>query len=316
MSETATGNEPTTAVAATPPAKSILPSIRKSFTPEQVELIKRTICPKSSDDELQLFLYTATRSGLDPLARQIYAVFRWSAKEGRNVMAIQVGIDGFRLTAQRTKQHAGTDDVVYVESGGATYPVSASVTVYKVIDGHRTPFTATARWAEYSQRDKGGDITSMWKKMPYLMLGKCAEALALRKAFPAELSGLYTDDEMAQADNAIPAPAAIGAPTGTAPTTPTEDNPIRIEIGAWLLEMNGQSKDASAAQLKELTTFTAGPKSKDPGKVVAGVSSLKDLRGMRLTIAHRNIKKVYDEWKQLEPKSGAEREPGDDPVTV
>jgi hypothetical protein len=75
-------------------------------------------------------------------------------------------------------------------------PAKATVTVYKAVAGQRCPFTATARWDEYYP---GGKKGSQWHKMPYLMLGKCAEALALRKAFPKLLSGMYVAEEMDQA---------------------------------------------------------------------------------------------------------------------
>jgi len=164
----------------------MLPAI--TFTREQIDLIKQTVAKETTDNELALFLYTAKRTGLDPLVRQIHAVKR-SGK-----MSIQVGIDGFRLVAQRTGCHAGTDDPVY-EIGKDGLPVKASVTVYRIVNGQRCPFTATARWSEYFPGEAQG---FMWKKMPFLMLGKCAEGLALRKAFPAELSGVYAPEEMEQ----------------------------------------------------------------------------------------------------------------------
>jgi hypothetical protein len=80
------------------------------------------------------------------------------------------------------------------------WPYKASVTVYKMVSGQRCAFSASALWDEYCQLAKDGKPTVMWQKMPYLMLAKCAEALALRKAFPAELSGVYTHEEMMQAD--------------------------------------------------------------------------------------------------------------------
>jgi len=184
------------------------------------------------DDDMLLFLYVAKRTGLDPLTKQIFAIYRWNTRMGREVMTIQSSIDGMRLVAQRTKQYAGQDDVVYLPVDESTkYPTKASVSVYKVIEGQRVAFTASARWSEYVQVDKAGLPTSMWSHMPYLMLGKCAEALALRKAFPNELSGIYTDEEMAQASNplaGLTAPAKFdkkievihGAPDETRVSTP------------------------------------------------------------------------------------------------
>lgn len=167
------------------------------WTPDQVELVKRTICKGASDDELKLFIHVAQRTGLDPFARQIYAMKRKNNKTNREEMSIQVGIDGFRLIADRTGQYAGSDDPIVDDE---KEPNKATVTVYKLMGGQRCPFTATARWSEYYPGDAFG---FMWRKMPCLMLGKVAEALALRKAFPAELSGLYTADEMAQAETNV-----------------------------------------------------------------------------------------------------------------
>jgi len=165
-----------------------------NITPAQVDLIKSQIAVGATDDELKLFLHVADKSGLDPLSRQIYFIKR-SGK-----MTIQTGIDGFRAVADRTGQYVGSSDPVFEDNG--KIPAKATVTVNKVVGGIVGNFTATARWEEYYPGKSQG---FMWDKMPHTMLGKCAEALALRKAFPAQLSGLYTGDEMDQAgDQGIP----------------------------------------------------------------------------------------------------------------
>lgn len=178
------------------------------------------------DEDLFYFLYVAKRTGLDPLVRQIYAVYRWDTRLGREKMTIQTGIDGMRLVAQRQGDYAGQDDAKYLPEDESTkYPVKATVTVYKFMQGTRVPFTATARWGEYVQLDKQGKPMGLWDKMPYLMLAKCAEALALRKAFPNELSGIYSEEEMAQSKNILsdlPTPDKFIKPTGE----------IKVEHGA------------------------------------------------------------------------------------
>lgn len=162
---------------------------------DKLELIKKTVAKGATDLELELFLHACKRTGLDPLMKQIYAIKRKDRASGEDVMAIQTGIDGYRLIADRTGQYAGSDEPAYVVADDG-WPDMASVVVYKMVGGVRCPFGASARWKEYNQ-----ESGPMWKRMPFLMLGKCAEALALRKAFPAELSGVYTHEEMMQADN-------------------------------------------------------------------------------------------------------------------
>lgn len=165
------------------------------WTPEQVQLLKDTVCKGVTDDEFKVFCYAVKRTGLDPFMKQIHAVKRKNNKTGKEEMSIQTGIDGYRLIADRTEIYVGNDDPIFDDE---IKPNKATVTVYKLIQGIRCPFTASARWDEYYPGD--GGMGFMWRKMPCVMLGKVAEALALRKAFPADLSGVYTNDEMDQAD--------------------------------------------------------------------------------------------------------------------
>jgi phage recombination protein Bet len=171
-----------------PPVTSIA---KVTVTPEQMDLVKRTIAPNATPDELKLFLYDCTRRGVHPLDRMIHFT-----KRGGRYTAI-TGIDFMRSRAADTGSHAGTEDAIFTpETTGGPFPECATVTVYRIVQGMRVSFTATARWSEYYPGSGGEGF--MWRKMPYTMLGKCAEALALRKGFPQELSGLYSAEEMDQ----------------------------------------------------------------------------------------------------------------------
>lgn len=181
---------------------------------EQIDLIKRTVAKDTTDVELQLFLYTAGRIGLDPLLRQIHAVKRGGT------MAIQVAIDGYRLVADRTAQYApgGKPTFEYAENGNL---IAATAYVKKLVAGTWHEVAATAHFDEYAQIFNGRP-GNMWATKPHIMLAKCAEALALRRAFPAETAGTYSDDEMQQADKDVAPPAQQSqAPSALRRAAPT-----------------------------------------------------------------------------------------------
>ena len=173
----------------------------REFTPTQLSTIKNNLAKGASDEELRYFIAVCSRTGLDPFLRQIYWVKRWDAQLEREVGTIQVGIDGYRAMASSTGQYDGQDAPewcgpdgvwreIWLEDGP---PFAARVAVYRK-DVSR-PIVGLVRYSSFVQKKKGGDPNRMWATMPAEMLAKCAEAQALRKAFPKDLGGMTTTEE-------------------------------------------------------------------------------------------------------------------------
>lgn len=196
-----------------------------TFSQMQVAALQQIGVDQASQGDLDVFFHVCQRSGLDPFAKQIYMIGRNGRElvngEWRNVVkqTIQTGIDGFRLIGRRAADRAhhavsvsapewahedGSWRPVWRKAWGR--PVAARVTIHRAGE----PFVAIALFDEYAQTKRDGDLTQMWEQRPAGQIAKCAEALAWRLAFPQDLSGIYADVEMEQADTR---PAAPQTPT-------------------------------------------------------------------------------------------------------
>jgi phage recombination protein Bet len=198
-----------------------------AFTEEQRKMIRDTFANGAADAEFAVLMEVAKARRLNPLLRQVHFVARWDSQKSRSVWAVQVSIDGLRAIAERTGLYAGQDDPEFVENPDGSIKL-CKVRVYRK-DWPR-PAVGTAFWEEYVQtrRDKATSkmvTTEMWRRMPHVMIAKCAESLALRKAFPEDMSGLYTGEEMGQAANDDEEVEVKAAPPPAPPVRPALEAP-------------------------------------------------------------------------------------------
>lgn len=169
------------------------------------ELIRKTIAPQLKQDEFELFMEVCRTVRLNPVIKQIYALSTYDSQTSSNKMSIQTSIDGLRLLAERSGDYAGQIGPEWCGKDGMwkdvwvedAPPVAARVGVIR--KSFQQPLYSVAKFSTYAKRKKGGELMHMWALMPDHMLAKCAESLALRRAFPHETCGLYTREEMGQA---------------------------------------------------------------------------------------------------------------------
>lgn len=230
------------------------------FTEKQVAALRQLGVEEATQGDLDVYFYQCQRTGLDPFAKQIYLIGRKS--RGQMKYTIQTGIDGYRLIARRavdrTKESLGYEDTRWCGRDGKWTdvwlsdqpPAAARVVVLR--NGQRFP--ATALWSEYVQTKYDGNVSDMWSRMGANQLAKCAEALALRKAFPQDLSGIYTDEEMQQAER-VGQPDA--QPQRAVQATP-EPNPIGdAKARAWVALSTMYPEWTNDEKLVELDTVLA-----------------------------------------------------------
>lgn len=203
-------------------ANNIVPIAKAAmvaYNEKDIALIRRTVAADTNDDEFNLFIHTARHLQLDPLRRQVYAFVYNKADPKKRRMSIIVGIDGFRAIADRTGNYRPDENPpVFEIDHGQKSPInplgiiSASVCVWKFSHGDWHKVTGIAYWDEFApikdewaegedgrRRPTGKqtlDTSGQWGKMGRVMIAKCAEAQALRKAWPDDLSNVYEASEV------------------------------------------------------------------------------------------------------------------------
>lgn len=210
---------PSTALAPTGAAlATTLATTAMDFSADQRQMIRDTFASGASDAEFAVLLEVAKARKLNPLLRQIHFVKRYDSQRKREVWSTQVSIDGLRAIAERTGRYDGQDEPEYIYDAAGKL-ACAKVRIYRR-DWSR-PAVGVAFMAEYQQTTREGVPTRFWSQMPHVMLAKCAEALACRKAFPEDTGGLYVPEEMGERDaDRDPAPAVVAEPARPAPAAP------------------------------------------------------------------------------------------------
>lgn len=236
---------------------------------ELVKVLKSSLYPGASDESVKLVLGYCRASGLDPMQKPVHIVPMWDSKESRMRDVIMPGIGLYRTQAARSGEYAGitepdfgpdvTENIGGVET---TYPAWCRVTVKrKLPDGSVAEFTAVERWKE-NYAVKGGKEKSiapnaMWLKRPYGQIAKCAQAQALRMAFP-EVGSSPTADEMEGksldmgAAEIVENTPAASIPVGLLEAAQNAATEGRLKFGEFWKPLDASSRAALAPHLNAL----------------------------------------------------------------
>jgi phage recombination protein Bet len=164
------------------------------FTQSERSIILETCCGGATQQEADQLVRIAEARGLNPLAGECYFVKRWDSARGHKVWAVQTSIDAMRMKAEESGLYDGQDETEF-EYTAEKKLVLARVRIYR--KGVGRPFVGIARWREFVQLKEDGTPNAFWARMSHNMLAKCAEAQAIRRAFPRRFAGVYTAEEIA-----------------------------------------------------------------------------------------------------------------------
>ena len=261
------------------PTKTTAVVIHKARSVE--DEVRAMYAKQLNESQVIVFSQVAKNLKLDIYRKQISPTIR-SVKTKMPDGSVQyiptlvpvVTVDGYRAIAFRSKRHAGTDDAIF-EYDAAGKPVKATVTVYAIVGKEKCAFTASARMSEYIVND-----SHFWTGKPHIMLAKCAECLALRKAFPEELGGTYYEGEVMQTQEETARDEVVAYDDDAvialieACKTQAEYDVIKNDLNAMKYRIQDKKKITDAA-MKKLSSFTGKPQTPPKGyDVGVGVGSV------------------------------------------
>jgi len=290
----------TNAITIAAPRLPYHPQVQERFGVDQSTwrvLVESTFPGAITPEAVILALGYCKSRGLDPLKKMVHIVPVWDSKQKKNVETVWPSVAEMRVTAHRTKEYAGCDETVFGEEIEQTFegkdykgnalkihvkfPSYAQVTVYRMVAGVRCPFPGPRLlWREsYGQRGKAEVPNDKWAKSSSYMIEKCAEAAALRKAFPEELGNDLAAEEMEGRVVNDAGTVTIDGETGEVmPAKPTrkglantlakEGNSIQAEIDSKAATDTLAKEEAEKAEQHGGTTIEGEATEVDPAEFV------------------------------------------------
>lgn len=262
------------------------------MTTNNLELLYETDYSYLTEKEFAFFVAFCEEKGINPWLRHIRPERVHNETTGRKEIRMICTIDALRVIALNTGQFQGRTGPSWSGPDGAWVdlwtnkepPFAALVGVHRA--GFRLPTLGTALWAAYcpvvQDRDGRPIPAPFWERMGYFMLAKCAEAIALRAAFPEKLSGLYTPDEMQRVVSARP-PQPQHDPEGSergwdvsAPTSAFQFQLALVDLGL----QNPEQRDRVINSFRELHPHM--PEEQFYKLVIAAVSANPGAFGAKL----------------------------------
>jgi hypothetical protein len=252
---------------------------------EYLEFLKRTYAEKASDQEFAHFVDTARSIGLSPQAKQIYAVSRYSERNKRYEMTLQIGIDGYRVLAARSGQIEAIGEALWCGPDGQwtdiwlakTPPVAAKIPVWRRGAAH--PTWGKAHYEEYVQRDKNGNLQGQWRTMPANQLAIAAERAALRRLGIHDIT--VAEERAERARVVLDGEVALGELPWAPEDAPPPERPEPRGTAPALVEGPAAPSRPAAPEAPRLTTPT--------GDSVAVQASPKQLDSIRAHLARTGI---------------------------